>query len=248
MSDIVYWLFSTSLQVIATFVGLLAAGFFFIHGKIDDIVKKDETLQEIYVDISRRYYRRFKTLFILTACSIILGLIVIYFNPYSHNWPIRLFEILVAMLNVFTIIWAGNFFIFMIDPDIVSHTAQKLVKENRDLFKSEETRNISKSIFIEKFSALEKILRTVALRAKIGTEGQAYIPLVEVIKELYEKGIITREQLSELNQLSKARNISTHGSINFIEGELGTFADKLNKELEVINEQKNSNTAADAKQ
>ncbi len=243
MSDNIYWLFSTSLQVIATFVGLLAAGFFFIHGKIDDIVKKDETLQEIYVDISRRYYRRFKTLFILTACSIILGLIVIYFNPYSHNWPIRLFEVLVALLNVFTIIWAGNFFIFMIDPDIVTHTAQKLVTENRDLFKTEEAQNISKSKFIEKFTALEKILRALALNAKIGSAGHAYIPLVEVIKELYEKGIITSEQLTELNQLSRARNISAHGSINFIEGELGNFADKLNKELHVINERENSNEA-----
>ena len=223
------------MQVIATFVGLLAAGFFFIHGKIDDEVKGDETLQEIYADIKRQYFRRFKALFVLTGLSITLGLLVIYLNAYLQGTLANIFAIAVGLLNIFTIIWAGWFFIFMIDPEIISHTAKRLVKENRDIFNGHKEQSITQSEFNNKFAALDKILRAVAFKSKIGTAEQPFIPFAEVIKELYQKGVINKEQMHELGQISKARNISAHSAVDSIEGELGTSADKLNKELNMIN-------------
>ena len=41
MKEQINWLFSTSLQVLATFVGLLAAGFFFTHGRIEEELQKE---------------------------------------------------------------------------------------------------------------------------------------------------------------------------------------------------------------
>ena len=235
MRENIYWWFNTSLQVIATFVGLLAAGFFFIHGKIDDELKSDETLREISADIKRQYFRRFKALFILTGLSITLGLMMLYLNAYVQGPVANLFAITIGLLNIFTILWAGRFFIFMIDPEIINHTAQKLVKQNKDIFSSQGDQSISKTEFIDKFAGLDKILRKVALKSEIGTAGQPFVPFAEVIKELYEKGVINKEQLHELGQISKARNISAHSTVDFIESELGSTADKLNNELSIIN-------------
>jgi len=66
------------MQIIATFVGLQAAGFFFFHGRLESERDKDETLHEIYDEIKKQYYRRFKTLFTITAFSIITGFLVLY--------------------------------------------------------------------------------------------------------------------------------------------------------------------------
>ena len=233
--DNTYWFFNTSLQVIATFVGLLAAGFFFMHGKIDEAVKDDETLSEIYAEIKRQYYSRFKTLFALTAFSITLGLLVLYINVFDTGLIGQALVVLVGLLNIVNLIWAGWFFIYMIDPELVNHTADRLVKKNTSIFSNKNEHSISKGEFIGKFAALDKILRKVASKSEIGGAQSDFIPFTEVVKELYEKGVINKEQLLQLNQISKVRNISTHSPVENIESELGNSADKLNKELNVIN-------------
>ena len=237
--DNVYWLFSTSLEVIATFVGLLAAGFFFFHSRIDDLVKKDETLLEIYVEIKRQIYRRFKALFILTGLSIGLGMLILYLNAFIDNVGWHLFVVLVGSLNIFTIAWAGRFFIFIVDPDIISHTAQKLVTENNDIFNKQKGDNITQKEFNDKYAELNTILRSIAAKALIAKAGEAFIPFAEVVKDLSEKGIINQEQARELSQINKARNISAHSVVDFIQGDIGLSADKLNHELQIIDEKDN---------
>ena len=234
--DNIYWLFSTSLEVIATFVGLLAAGFFFFHGRIDDLVKKDETLLEIYIEIKRQIYRKFKALFILTGLSIGLGLLILYLNAFIAGRAWHLFVVLVGVLNIFTIAWAGRFFIFIVDPDIISHTAQKLVTENKDIFNKQKQDNITQKEFNDKYEELNAVLRSIAAKALIAKAGEAFIPFAEVVRELSEKGIITADQVKELGQINKARNISAHSVVDFIQGDIGLSADKLNQELHIIDE------------
>jgi len=232
----IYWLFSTSLEVIATFVGLLGAGFFFFHSRIDDVVKKDETLVEIYAEIKRQIYKKFKALFILTGLSITLGLLTLYLNALMAGWAWQLFAILIACLNIFTIAWAGWFFIFIVDPDIIGHTAEKLVRRNKDIFNKQSKDRITKKEFIDKYEELNTILRSIATKKLISKSGDALISFADVVRELNEKGIINNEQYHELSQINKARNISAHSDIDYIEGEIGDSADKLNQELNIINE------------
>ena len=232
----VHWLFGTSMQIIATFVGLLAAGFFFFHERLENERDKDETLREIYDEVKKQYYRRFKALFAITACSIIMGFWVLYAAATGIEWHTGIIDASIWLMHMFNLVLAGWFFIFMVDPDIIQHTAQRLVKKNTSLFNQSKDHGISQQEFIGKFSALDKILRAVAFKNNTLKPGQAFIPFVEMIKDLYDKGIITNEQLSELRQISKARNISVHSKGENIETELGTTADKLNREMNVLNE------------
>lgn len=240
----IYWLFSTSLQVIATFVGLLAAGYFFTHGKIDEEVKKDDTLLEIYMEIKRQYYVRFRTLFTLTAFSITLGLCVLFLNAFDVGWFQDFFVVIVALLNLLTIIWAGRFFIFIIDPEIISHTADRLVKENKDIFTSKGDHGMTRVEFIDKFTEIERLLRSIIAKSKHEHKDNSLLPFADMIKELYAQKLINAEQLKGLNRISKARNISSHSDIENIEQGIGTSADKLNQELNVINDKKAYNKDA----
>jgi len=239
MKEQINWLFSTSLQVLATFVGLLAAGFFFTHGRIEEELQKDETLLEIYAEIKVQFFRRIRTLFMLTGSSIILGLGAIFLNAFDKGLALYVFFALVAVLNIFTIIWAGRFFLFMIDPEMISHSADRLVRENSDIFSQRSVINsVSKKDFMGKFGNLDKLLRDIAEKTKSNTDPQKQLSLGEIIKDLFEKNIISQEQLRELNQVNKARNIGVHSNVNSIENQLATTTDKLNTELNIIRENK----------
>ena len=80
------------------------------------------------------------------------------------------------------------------------------------------------------------ILRSIAAKALIAKAGEAFIPFAEVVRELSEKGIISADQVKELSQINKARNISAHSVVDFIQGDIGLSADKLNQELHIIDE------------
>jgi hypothetical protein len=58
------------------------------------------------------------------------------------------------------------------------------------------------------------------------------------VRKLNEKGVINNEQLQKLSQINKTRNISAHSAVNFIQGDIGASADKLNHELHTIDEMK----------
>ena len=236
----VHWLFGISMQIIATFVGLLAAGFFFFHDRLENEMERDETLREIYDEVKKQYYLRFKTLFAITGVSIIMGFWVLYATAAGIEFYNGAVEAAVWLLHMFNLVLAGWLFIFMVDPDIIQHTAQRLAKRNSRLFNPDKAHGISQQEFIGKFSALDKILRAVSFKAN---PQQAFMTFVEMIKDLHERGIITAEQLEELKQISTARNISTHSRDEKIESLLGTTADKLNKELNMINDKTNKSTA-----
>ena len=232
----IHWLFGNSMQIIATFVGLLAAGFFFFHDRLENEMDKDETLREISYEIKKQYYKRFKTLFAITAASLIMGFGILYMAAAGIQWHNQFIEATVGLLHLFNLVLATWFFIFMINPDIIQQTAQKLVKKNTDLFDL-KNKGISLGDFIGKFGALEKILRAIAKETDSGMKRGESVPFVELIQELHDKGIISEAQLKELSQISKARNISVHGGVENIEGDLGISADRLNRELSNFNEQ-----------
>lgn len=230
-SQNIHWLFGTSMQIIATFVGLLAAGFFFFHDRLEKEMEKDETLREISDEIRKQYFRRFKMLFGITAASLITGFGLLYMAASGIVWHVEIIVTIVGLLHMFNLILAGWFFIFIINPDIIHKTAQKLVRENSTLFNQSSGNGISQGAFIDKFWALEKILRAIAAKKELGIQHGESIPFAQLIQELHDKGIVNNEQLKELNQISKARNISVHGKVSNIESDLGNSAEKLNREL-----------------
>jgi hypothetical protein len=232
----IHWLFGTSMQVIATFVGLLAAGFFFFHDRLESELSRDETLREIYDDIKKRFYRRFKMLFTITSASIIMGFGVLFTAAAGIRWHTSIILTIVGLLHLFNLVFAAWFFIFLINPDIIQSTAQKLIKNNSTLFNLNKEHSISQTEFISIFWSLEKLLRSIASKNDTGFNENKPITFADLIQELHQRGILNDTQLKELNQISKARNISAHATIKNIEKDIGTSAEKLNKELISIND------------
>jgi hypothetical protein len=235
--DNIYWLFSSSAQAIAAFIGFLAAGFFFIYDKFDKQVEKDETLEDIYTELKSQYFKRLRILFVSTGFSIVLSLTIVYINGFNLGRWNGWFEILVASLNVWTIWKAIAFVVFIIDPNKVKQTANKLIKENKTHFEAVEGQALSLGVYMEKFVKLERKLRGIAshylIRSNEPSE-QNYgrtMPLGELIRQLSDREIITGEEYHQLREVNKVRNLAVHGEDNQIEPRMGEIVDRLTESL-----------------
>jgi hypothetical protein len=231
--DNIYWLFSSSAQAIAAFIGFLAAGFFFSFDRMDKQVDKDETLEEIYAEIKKQYYSRIITLFILTGSSIILSLSITFLNGFDLKVLGIIIKIFVSLLNIVTIIWAIVFILYIIDPSKVKKTADKLIKANENISDEDSILTITRGQFIDKFIELEKLLRQLAEKhqlfddTNINVRMRTTMPLYQIIQELNLRQIINRNQFNELLEVNKVRNLAAHGEINNVESKLGDWVDRI---------------------
>lgn len=231
--DNIYWLFSSSAQAIAAFIGFLAAGFFFSFDRMDKQVDKDETLEEIYAEIKNQYYKRIITLFILTGSSIILSLAMTFLNGFDLRiWGIIL-KIFVSLLNIVTIIWAIIFILYIIDPRKVQKTADKLIKLNKNISDEDSSLTMTRGQFIDKFIELERLLRQLAEKyqlfdnTNLNVRARPTMPLHEIIRELNLRQIINGNQVREILDVNKVRNLAAHGEINNVDLELGQWVDRI---------------------
>jgi hypothetical protein len=76
-------------------------------------------------------------------------------------------KILVSILNVLTIIWAISFVIYIIDPNKVERTANKLIKQDVLLSRPILGDSLTRGQFLDKFIELEKTVRELAKRYDI---------------------------------------------------------------------------------
>jgi hypothetical protein len=207
-ADNVYWLFSSSAQAIAAFIGFLAAGFFFSYDLMDKQVEKDETLEVIYVDIKNQYFKRLKALFILTGFSILLSLGVVFINGYDFGIYNLIIAIIVGVVNIVTVIWAITF-----DPA--------------------QGNSLTSTKFLEGFAELENLLRDLAKKYRLESFGRFrdFQPLGQIIRSLYERRVISRDSLRELSEMNKIRNLIAHGEINNIEQRIGDTLNKVTAEV-----------------
>lgn len=207
-ADNVYWLFSSSAQAIAAFIGFLAAGFFFSYDLMDKQVEKDETLEVIYVDIKNQYFKRLKALFILTGFSILLSLGVVFINGYDFGIYNLIIAIIVGVVNIVTVIWVITF-----DPA--------------------QGNSLTSTKFLEGFAELENLLRDLAKKYRLESFGRFrdFQPLGQIIRSLYERRVISRDSLRELSEMNKIRNLIAHGEINNIEQRIGDTLNKVTAEV-----------------
>lgn len=233
--DNIYWLFSSSAQAIAAFIGFLATGFFFAYDRLDKAIEQDETLEEIYHDIKHQYYKRIIVLFILTGLSIVLSLFIVFINSFDINiWAVILRGI-VALINLVTIVWAIYFVIYIINPNKVTLTTAKLIKENKDPIEPQSQIAITRGQFIDRFIELETIIRKIALERNVNfsqnRQFAAPLGLNVLIKGLYQQLLINEKQYRDLMDINKIRNLVVHGEINSIEPKLGEKIDNLTNVL-----------------
>lgn len=233
--DNIYWTFSSSAQAIAALIGFLAAGFFFIHERMDKEVEKDETLIEIYADIKKQYFSRLKFLLWLTGLSITFSLLVVYLNGFDLGAFSIFLVAVVGVLNIFTIFQAMVFVIFIVNPSKIENTADKLIEKDKESFDVRNSRTVSRGEFLDKFAVLEKTARNILAE----TPGQGvdagrprqFMHFQQVVRELFQRGVLTRDQINKLNRVTKIRNLVSHGEIGVVDSRAGIMVDELNNQL-----------------
>jgi heme exporter protein D len=228
--DNIYWLFSSAAQSIAAFIGFLATGLFFSFDRLDRATEKDDTLEEINQEIKKEYFSRAKGLFVITCFSIVFSLGVVYTNGLDMGKYALYIWIVVGVLDIFTILWALGFVIFIIDPAKVRKTGKKMVAEDQTLAASTGS-NVA--LFMTRFVELEKVLRSLAKSQDFGFRGRSaeHTPLSFLIGGLYRSEKITNPEFGQLRELIKARNLIVHGALDNIDRDLVNKTETLTSEL-----------------
>lgn len=233
----IYWLFSSSAQAIAAFIGFLTAGFYFILNKMDDNLAKDETLEEINEEIKKQHFFKLKTLCVLTGISIISSLGMVYFNVFDFGLK-NVLVIIVSSANILTIIWAIVFIIKLIDPAKIPKTAQKLIEKDKNIDRVDKRKTVSIGEFLEKFIQLEKLLRKyedkVYLYSGSKNRIRNFVSLAEIVKYLHQKEIVDSKTLQDFIEINKIRNLTAHGHINRVDKRIVILLDNILKEAKKI--------------
>jgi hypothetical protein len=208
-----YWLFSSSAQTISAFVAFLVTGFALVLNMMDSLQQKDETLEDIHTKLKSDYYKKIRSLAIITGLSIIFSLWMVYLNGGNseHKWWLF---VLTALLNLTSIIVGILFVISIINPDKYKKAAKEIIKEDH-LESSTKDNSVDQALFISEFIKLEKSIREI-LQSR-----QLYIPFGEspkmaysfrqMINALYQNELINHSDLEELLQINKYRNLVFHG-------------------------------------
>jgi len=219
--DNIYWLFSTSAQAVAAFVGLIAAGFFFVHDKLDKQIEKDETLEDAYTEIKNQYYNKLKTIFILTGVTLVFSFLVIYFNGFDFKCINLAILIISSILTLVNIYLAIEFVLYIIDPKKVEKAVKKLIEKNENVFDQETKESVTRGEFLNRYIELETLIREIAKEFQFDysfdNKFKKFIPLTEIFKNMFQREYIDSQTLRDLYDLNKIRNLSAHGQIDKIE-------------------------------
>lgn len=211
-----YALFSTSSQTIAAFVAFLVTGFAIVLNMMDSLQQKDETLAELHGRIKAEYYRKIFWLAVISGIAIILSLSMIYVNGTQWKFKEELF-VITAFFDVVAICLAILFIINIINPNKYTIAARELINEEKQEF-SPADGNILQVHFMNAFADLEKKLRTIIKRLKLPAEGEREKTdsFRQMVGSLFEHEMLSKEELYELLQINKYRNLVFHGHLETV--------------------------------
>ena len=122
-TDNIYWLFSSAAQSVASFTGILFAGFALVLMMMDSAADADETLLEIHEELKRQYYQQLQLLAVVVASAIICSFLIIFLNHFNFTGPWFLsFAVLSFVLVVAAIVGGMTFVIGIADPAKYRHS------------------------------------------------------------------------------------------------------------------------------
>jgi hypothetical protein len=211
-----YWLFSSSSQTIAAFIAFLVTGFAVVLNMMDTLQQKDETLAEIHGQIKADYYKKIFFLAVISGISILGSLLMIYLNGTAWRYKSVLY-IITAGLNVIAIWLAILFIISIINPNKYNIAAKEIIEEDKSEFAPKDN-NVAQVYFMNEFADLERKLYKILKVHGFATRDEAdkKIPFREVVTALFDHELISREELYELLQINKYRNLVFHGHLETV--------------------------------
>jgi len=238
--DNVYWLFSSSSQAIAAFIGFLTAGFYFVLDKMDSQVARDSTLNEINQEIKRSHFTKLKTICVLTGASILFSLGLVFGNGFDFGLK-NVCVIVVSLVNVATISWAISFVIGIIDPDNIDKAAKKLIRENKNLFAAgtaDKGDSVRIGEFIEQFVVLEKAVRDLDAKYELSWQlrdkYKTYTPMNELFRTMLQRRLVDAQTVDALQEVNKVRNLAAHGQIDRVDRRISDMLAELVRKLQDV--------------
>lgn len=237
------WLFSTSPQAIAALVGLILAGVSFIYGKIDDRIEADATLAEIGLEVKSRIHSRLKHLLSWTIGIIIVDLLCLFFNPMTSclissdaEWQFNVYifiAVMVLCLNIGLLYKTVCFVKITMNPSFVASTIKDLSKDYND--KEQSNANVVEiSDFIQHFIQLERILRKSDLFSDKKDNYHRPLPLSQMLRDLYNLKIISREDYHNIREINRIRNLILHGGdIQKIDGVIDSKLQDITNKIQI---------------
>lgn len=208
-----YWLFSSSAQTISAFIAFLITGFALVLSVMDSLEAKDETLAEIHSKLKRDYYQRIRILAVITGLAIIFSLWMVYLNGSNSEHKTWLFT-LTAGLNIAAIVVGILFVITIINPDRYKKAAKEIIKGEKQEF-SITGNQVDQLTFMTEFIRLEKKVREILevrqLYVPFGDTPKMAYSFRQMINALFQNELINRNELEDLMQINKYRNLVFHG-------------------------------------
>ncbi len=180
--------------------------------------EKDDSLDEIHSELLSFYHKRLGFLAWLTGSAIIFSLGLVYFNQVCRLIPWWVI-LVVAIVDIATIILGLVFVVSIIDPKKYRKTAEKILVSS-----SEKTQDITNqqpaSVFFDAFRDLEIFVRKYLKESDLyvpsrGTPQMSY-SFRQMIDALYRSGKIDHEKYEDLLEINRYRNLVFHGHEVFV--------------------------------
>ncbi len=211
-NDNIYWLFSAAAQSVAAFIALLLAGYALVHALLESARTRDDTLDEIHIDLRRTTYRRLQLLAWVNGAAIVLSLIVVYLNKWEFSGKAVLM-VLAAAVDVAAMAGGLVFVVKIVDPARYEQAAARALKENApELDLSGEA--VPKAEFIEKFKQLGRAMRELLANKdtdRSETDPAARMSFRAVLDALAAKDLIESALHEQLAHINRYRNLIYHG-------------------------------------
>jgi hypothetical protein len=212
-----YWIFSSASQTISAFIAFLVTGFAIVLNMMDSLQQKDDTLTEIHHNIKRNYYKKIFVLAIISGVSIILNLAMIYINGMHYHLELVMF-IITVVFNLIAIGLAILFIITIINPNKYKIAAKEILMEDaRGL--AGKGGDIAQSFFMNAFAELERKIRNLLKKKGVITEDESgkIQSFRHIVSYLVDNDLISKENLYQLLQINKYRNLIFHGHLEKVD-------------------------------
>lgn len=200
-----YWLFTTAPQTIGALVGIICTGMFYMAGIIDNRAKEDPSLFEIAEEAKKTLYDDLRVIVILSVITIIYDVVLIYFTPKLvsvNSCLICLVFLFYIALNILSVLGTVIFVFRTVDPGSFDRMAKKISE-------GFVPGDVEQQEFISHYMQFEREARRLPF-----IDGNKTIPTREIIRELAAEGVITKEELKDMWDIARLRNVIVHGQFD----------------------------------
>jgi hypothetical protein len=215
-NDFIYWTFSAAAQSISTFVAFLITGYALVHTLMESAREKDDSLEEIHLELLSNYHKRLTILVWLTGAAVIFSILMIYFNRSNATVPNWL-VLFVGIVDLAAIIQGLAFVISIVDPKKYRKAAEKVLEQTQPE-PGPSRQEQPAAVFFDAFRDLERLVRDYLKQKDLyipsrGSPRMSY-SFRQMIDAIFQNEKIDHLFYEDLLEINKYRNLVFHGHVD----------------------------------